>query len=144
VIPTSTDRWKGFRLIHDFAKKARDSRLGGEPFLSRQGDIDLIRDLSRKLLNNLSKTTEKQHIVGEVESWFNHDDILAVPLSYPDFIPCPRCLRYRALFRYNVPNCIFDEERKYPNGNPDLTCAEAYAHFYCHANFNSGKMEHLK
>jgi hypothetical protein len=145
VITTSTDRRDEFRLIHDFAWRARDSRLAREPFASRQEDIGLIRDLSQRLLNDLSKTKEKkQRIVSEVSSWFSHDGILAVPLGCLDFTPSPRCLRCQALFRYNVPNYVNEEEMKYQNGNPNLTCAEAYAHFYCRENFNTGKVERLK
>ncbi|KAF5576224.1 hypothetical protein FPCIR_12711 [Fusarium pseudocircinatum] len=127
--------------LNDFILQLRNSRLDAIAKAVDGGEDDVkdIKKWSRELRRRRQgKKPKKQepfaNLVQNPPGHFSHLDDVATPLQCPSFQPKARCTRCQILFRYEVPDNVKGQEKVMSVVlYRDLSCVEAYAHFFCRA-----------
>ncbi|KAH7166714.1 hypothetical protein DER46DRAFT_659349 [Fusarium sp. MPI-SDFR-AT-0072] len=137
----SADHWAGFKKLHDFVKKLRNSRHDAITKAVDRGKNEAydIQEWSEVLWRRRKdkKNKKNETVAGLAQNplgYFSHLHDVATPVECPSFQPKARCTRCQALFRYAVPDNVKEKEKAMPEVLfRGFTCAETYAHFFCRA-----------
>jgi hypothetical protein len=145
IITTTADSWPNSKILEDWARNSRLSRMVDY-------EREVVQHLELLFCNNAergAKDQKRQFIKEEIEAvqgkpWgFDHPTFTGTAFSFPECNYFPRCFKCQALYSFQLPKLTAEVEEQYKKEtlcgqNPDLkrlfkngSCAEALAHLFC-------------